>query len=199
MYWSKLPFLPRKNKIKLDMRIISGIYGGRRLNPKLPNYVRPTTDLNKESIFNIISNYIDFENKIVLDLFAGSGSLGIESISRGAEKCYFVENDFNVVKLISESLKELEVPKNIFELIKKDAHSFCKNFKNSFDLIFTDAPYHLKITNQILNEIIKNHLLNKDGIIVLEYGLTEMLLPQNEFSLIAQKRLGETQYSIFQY
>ncbi len=181
------------------MRIISGIYGGRKLNPKLPNSVRPTTDSNKESIFNIISNYIDFKNKIILDLFAGSGSLGIESLSREAQKCYFVENDFNVINTLNKSLNELKISKINFELIKKDALTYCKNSRISYDIIFSDAPYHLKCTNQVFNEICNKKLLNENGIIMLEYGISEMIIPQDNYKLISQKRLGETQYSIFQY
>ncbi|MCX6148578.1 MAG: 16S rRNA (guanine(966)-N(2))-methyltransferase RsmD [Candidatus Kapabacteria bacterium] len=179
------------------MRIISGIYGGRKLFPKLPNSVRPTTDSNKESIFNILTNHIDFEGKTILDLFAGSGSLGIESLSRGASNCTFVENDFNVINSLSESLISLGTIKNKFELIKKDALSYTKSCKSSFDLIFSDAPYNLKVSNQILNEIINNNLLNKDGLIMLEYGINEMVLPQKSYKTINQKKLGETQFSIF--
>ena len=119
------------------MRIISGEFGGRRI--KIPRNlpIRPTTDQAKEGIFNIISNKVDLVGLKILDLFSGSGMVGLEFISRGA-KVTFVEKNVQCVKHISSTLNELNITSKI---IKQDVFKFLSNCNSNFDIIFADPPY----------------------------------------------------------
>jgi 16S rRNA (guanine966-N2)-methyltransferase len=123
------------------MRIISGKFGGRRINAKIPAGVRPTLDSARETIFNILNNLIDFEDIRVLDLFAGSGMLGFEALSRGARECYSIEKSRKTFAFIKKSAEELEIDKGSFHLINADATKFLNKLKEEqikFDLIFMD-------------------------------------------------------------
>jgi 16S rRNA (guanine(966)-N(2))-methyltransferase RsmD len=131
------------------MRIISGKYKSRRLFSALPskhkddeNQLRPTTDRARETLFNMLNNIIDFEDLKCLDLFAGTGAVGFELLSRGASRVDFVENSFKQVSLIEKNSKELgcESKVNIF---KEDVHDFLLKKKDEYyDLIFADPPYY---------------------------------------------------------
>lgn len=145
------------------MRVITGIARGRRLISPEGYDVRPTTDKVKESVFNIIQ--FDLPDAVVLDLFAGSGQLGIEALSRGAEKAVFIDN----------SRKSLEVIKNNIELCKfsalsevflSDALSFVKSTSLKFDIVFLDPPYHNELCNKVLPVI--STCLNPGAVVICE-------------------------------
>ncbi|MFA5405170.1 MAG: RsmD family RNA methyltransferase, partial [Ignavibacteria bacterium] len=124
------------------MRIISGIYKGRTLkSPSVKNDIRPTTDRARETLFNILSNRIDFENKICLDLFCGTGSFGLEFISRGGSKCTFVDSDTKVIK---DNVLLLDINERT-SIIRNDAIKYLLSCKeNKFDIVFADPPYRYK-------------------------------------------------------
>jgi 16S rRNA (guanine966-N2)-methyltransferase len=152
------------------IRIISGIYKGLKL--KLPSDydIRPTQDRVKESIFNVLGR--DLERDCVLDLFSGSGSLGLEAVSRGAVKVYFVDNSFKSIKLIKSNLELLKGKDCECKVIKSDIPKFLEHFEDfGADFIFLDPPY--KIETTVMQDIF-NILSNKPGIfknatIVYEY------------------------------
>lgn len=153
------------------MRVISGKYKSKKIDGFDIDGTRPTMDRVKESLFGIIQNNI--KNSICLDLFAGSGSLGIEALSNGADKCYFVDNSNDILKILTKNLEEIE---NSI-IIKNDYITALDYFKKNnikFDIIFLDPPYKLNLINSCINYINKNELLNDNGIIVCEYELEEI-------------------------
>lgn len=159
------------------MRIISGRHKSRKiLAPKNSDITRPTLDRVKESIFMMLENRNILNGAIVLDLFAGSGALGFESISRGALQCYFVDNDIEANKVIQSNALSLNLFSN--SIIRKiDALRFLKHNKQKYDIIFIDPPY--KMSDQELYDHIKiiddSSSLKADGVMVVERGKNSQL------------------------
>ena len=151
------------------MRVISGKVRGLKLNTPQNEDVRPTTDRVKESLFNMISPYI--MESSVLDLFAGTGSLGIECLSRGAEKCVFVDISKDSIAITKSNIKKARVENEsiVLNVDFKDAISKLKIQKSKFDIIFMDPPYYKNMFIDALEKIDDADLLNEDGIIVIEH------------------------------
>ncbi len=174
------------------MRIISGIYGGRRYKGKIPEGVRPTLDQARESIFNILTGLTDTEDAVIADICAGTGALGLEALSRGGKHITFVEKSRKVIDMIRKITEEFNVPKEDFEIINADALKFCKQTEKKFDIIFSDPPYKAGFTNEMLQIISERNILSTNGIMVLEYSKNYgIVLPEN-MSLIKEKSFGET-------
>ena len=173
------------------MRIISGKYKGREIKGYNIEGTRPTMDRVKESLFASIQNYV--KGSICLDLFAGSGGLGIEALSEGAQSCYFVDNNKIVIDILKKNLTSLKVEEDYF-LIKKDYVEALKTFDMKFDIIFLDPPYHLNMMNNAIDLIIKNNLLNDGGIIVCEY---EEGTVNCDLQILKEKRYGSKNVTIF--
>ncbi len=173
------------------MRIISGKYKGREIKGYNIEGTRPTMDRVKESLFASIQNYV--KGSICLDLFAGSGGLGIEALSEGAQSCYFVDNNKIVIDALKKNLTSLKVEEDYF-LIKKDYVEALKTFDMKFDIIFLDPPYHLNMMNNAIDLIIKNNLLNDVGIIVCEY---EEGTVNCDLQILKEKRYGSKNVTIF--
>lgn len=144
------------------MRVITGIARGRRLNEPLGVDIRPTADSVKEAVFNIVQ--FDVEGRKVLDLFAGTGQLGIEAASRGAQSVTFVDNSRAAVKLIRDNLDKCDLRGQVNQA---DAISFLSNC-GQFDLVFVDPPYDNGIYERVLKAIIQFDILSEGGIIVCE-------------------------------
>lgn len=179
------------------MRVISGSLKGRNILGFNIDGTRPTMDRVKESLFGSIQNNI--YDSICLDLFAGSGSLGIEAISNGAEKCYFVDNNNEMIKILTKNIETFNI-KNESVIIKDDYTNALNNFKNEkikFDIIFLDPPYKMHVLNDVMNYIIKNNLLNNNGIIVCEID-NEYLTEIDGLELIKKKRYGTTYIYIYE-
>lgn len=183
------------------MRVISGVCKGRPLKAVPGMTTRPTTDKVKESLFNIIGPY--FEGGEVLDLFSGSGSLGLEALSRGMEKGIFVEKDPKALQVIKANIQACRMEEES-EVLRSDALRSVKTLGArgiQFSLILMDPPY--KVANTIpaiLNEIEKNHLLMKDGLIICEHG-EELDLPEEVgvFVKYRQERYGITAISFYRH
>ncbi len=143
------------------MRVISGIYRGKKLEGFNIDGTRPTMDRVKESMFGMIQSYL--KDAIVLDLFAGSGALGIEALSSGAKYCYFIDNNNIAVDTIKKNINNI----NNALVIKIDSNTYLNNCDLKFDIIFLDPPYEMDLTN-VLKKIKEHNLLNDDGIIVCE-------------------------------
>ena len=174
------------------MRVISGKYKGKNLIGFDIDGTRPTMDRVKESLFGIIQNYI--KNSIVLDLFAGSGSLGIEALSNGAKECYFFDNNIELVNII----KKNTIGINGTHIMKSDYKNSLELLKNSnikFDIIFLDPPYKLNLINDCLDKIYEYDLLNNGGIIVCEYENEHIIT--DKFDLIKEKKYGSKNIKIY--
>jgi 16S rRNA (guanine(966)-N(2))-methyltransferase RsmD len=155
------------------LRVISGKVRGLKLNTPKNEDVRPTTDRVKESLFNMISPYIMDSN--VLDLFAGTGSLGIECLSRGAQRCVFVDVSKESISIIKSNITKARVENEsvVLNLDFKDAISKLKVQKNKFDVIFMDPPYYKNMFIDALEKIDNADLLEEEGIIVIEHDSKE--------------------------
>ena len=150
------------------MRIISGIYGGRRLSPPKNITARPTTDFAKESLFNLLNNQLDFEGIDVLDLFAGTGGIGIECVSRGAREVTAVEIAHVQQNWIISCCRQLGI-KNL-SVIRGDVFKFLSACRTKYDLIFADPPYALEELPTLPDVILERGILKEDGWLVIEHG-----------------------------
>ena len=150
------------------MRIISGTYGGRRLSPPKNITARPTTDFAKESLFNLLNNRLDFEGIDVLDLFAGTGGIGIECVSRGAREVTAVEIAHVQQNWIISCCKQLGI-KNL-SVIRGDVFKFLSACRTKYDLIFADPPYALEELPTLPDVILERGILKEDGWLVIEHG-----------------------------
>ncbi|MBB6217826.1 16S rRNA (guanine(966)-N(2))-methyltransferase RsmD [Anaerosolibacter carboniphilus] len=180
------------------MRVIAGELRGRKIKAPDGLHTRPTTDRVKESIFSMI--YSHLADSIVLDLFAGSGSLGIEALSRGAQKAYFIENNKQSLGIVKENLTILGLLDQSVVLLT-DAIRALKEFAikgEKFDIIFLDPPYMKGFIIPCVEGIEVNGLLNTDGIIVIEHKV-EDVLPDEIGNLLKMKdrRYGDTNISIY--
>jgi 16S rRNA (guanine(966)-N(2))-methyltransferase RsmD len=147
------------------MRVISGKARGTKLNTIEEKSTRPTLDRVKESLFNIIQSKVADSN--VLDLFAGSGALGIESLSRNANIAYFCEKNHEAVKAIRQNLERTNLLDKAV-IVNSDYQECLKKLKEQFDLIFIDPPYKDDIAVKAVDIIINKNILRKDGIIIIE-------------------------------
>ena len=152
------------------MRIISGYLKGKKLELPKDKLTRPLKDMVKESIFNILSHSkninIDLRNSIILDLFSGSGSFGLECISRGAKHVYFNENYQKALEVLQKNIQNLKCEDKC-TIIGGSCFELDKHFKKYANIIFLDPPFKEKDINKILNIIFENKILNKNGIIII--------------------------------
>ena len=176
------------------MRIISGIHGGRKISPpaNMP-YTRPTTDIAKEGLFNIIQNNLDIETLKTLDLFGGTGSISYELASRGAVSLTIVEKDNNMFDFIKKTAASLELEN--FKLIKSDVFKYIETCTEQYDFIFAGPPYALGTIDDLPLKIFEKKLLMPKGWFVLEHT------PRNDYKKFehyhAERNYGTTIFSIF--
>lgn len=155
------------------MRIIGGKHGGLRLTPPAGLPVRPTTDIAKEALFNILNNKIDFEDADCLDLFAGTGNISFELASRGAKLVDAVDIHFKCVQYITQTAKKLEA--GAIHPRKADVLKFITSTKSHYDFIFADPPYDLPVLPMLANNILAAGLLNEGGLLVVEHPSTRKM------------------------
>lgn len=175
------------------LRIIAGQYRSRKIKDVKSSKTRPTTDKNKESIFNSIGQF--FDGGQCLDLYAGSGSLGLEALSRGMHSCDFVDTQYQAIKIIQSNLKDLSITDNV-NVYKKDALIYLKTTDKTYDLILMDPPYALKPYKACLELIHSRQLLNKHGIIVMESDADTEIQALDYIKVIKEKKLGQTKVTI---
>ena len=174
------------------MRIIAGKYKGRTI--KFPNskLVRPTTDKNKESIFNYLVHSIDFDGIKVCDIYAGSGSLGLEALSRGADVVHFVEKDFHVSKMLQENISFLEA-EDLCKIYRMDAVRFSKMAEHErYDLILADPPFFKDEIHLVVKNILEKNFLIEDGLLLVERSIQTKKEDQEAFNLEPLKQLGDS-------
>ena len=175
------------------MRVISGQYKGRQILGYTLNGTRPTMDRIKESMFAMIQDKL--QNSICMDLFAGSGALGIEALSNGAKHCYFVDHNPIAIQILGKNLKGIES----YTILKKDYLQALQYFKNqqiTFDLILLDPPYHDNLIMPCLEYIKANELLNPKGIILCEYETEQ--LDKTVFPILKEKTYGSKKVLLYQ-
>ncbi|MCM0598793.1 16S rRNA (guanine(966)-N(2))-methyltransferase RsmD [Periweissella fabalis] len=182
------------------MRIIAGEFGGRPLKAVPGMATRPTTDKVKEAMFSMIGPYFDGGNS--LDLFAGSGGLSIEAVSRGIEHAYLVDKQFAAIKTINENIAVTKQAKR-FTVTKRDARLALQEFSAQgikFNLIFLDPPYAKQQILQDINLMVQLNLLADEAVIVAEtdqtVGLDDSI---THFSITHQKKYGITEVTVYQF
>ncbi len=181
------------------MRVVSGTKKGLRLTEFKNLSIRPTADSTKEVIFNVLRGFV--RDSVVLDVFAGTGSLGIEALSCGAAKAIFIENDKHAQEVIFKNLTKSGFLESS-EVIRGNAEKVFRRLQKSglkFDLIFMDPPYRSKLASTALDAVTDNQLLTSQGWVVLEQDFrSSSLNPNNGLTLKLKKRQGDTDLFFFQ-
>lgn len=175
------------------MRIITGIYKGRRFDIPKTFKARPTTDFAKENIFNVLNGYVDFDGATALDLFAGTGSISLELLSRGCQSVVSVEADRDHARFIQQCMKKIGATGNI--LIRGDVFRFLKSCHQQFDLIFADPPYALENLTTLPSLIFEADLLKPDAVFVLEHGHDHDFSADPRF--VEHRQYGSVNFSLF--
>ena len=178
------------------MRIISGEFKGKKINFPKDRTTRPLIDLVKESLFNVIEHSnkisVDLKNSIILDLFSGSGSFGLEALSRGAKKCLFVENYHSALISLDKNIKNLNCHERSI-LTRIDCFKFIENLNKNelnLDIIFLDPPYREEKINFLIEKILKKNILNKNGIFVIHRHKKDNIKLSEKLNIIDQKLYG---------
>ncbi len=177
------------------MRIISGNFKGKKILEPKDIKTRPLKDLTKESIFNIIDHSnkfsIKLKNSSVLDLFSGTGSFGIECLSREAKHVTFIENYIGVLPILKKNLASLKLINN-YKIIEKDILNYFElnDFNKKFDIIFLDPPYKENDLNKLLRAIIENKVLKTNGIIVIHRHKKQIDIFPKSLKIIEEKKYG---------
>lgn len=177
------------------MRIISGKYKGRRLSApkKLP--VRPTTDMAKEALFNILNNQYYFDDISVLDLFSGTGNISYEFASRGSEHITAVDSNYGCIKFINETADSFEMP---ISTIKSDVFKFLEKSKQKYSIVFADPPYDFSVDlfSKIPELVFNNNLLEENGLLIVEHSKHTDLSQIEHYSY--SKSYGGNMFSFFE-
>lgn len=181
------------------MRVIAGKYKSRQLKSVDSKLTRPTTDKNKENLFNMIGPY--FTGGVCLDLFGGSGGLGIEALSRGIDELYTVDKQYKAFQTIRENFRTLQI-ENIAHVYKMDYQKALNKFAImglKFDLVFLDPPYGMKINEKIMSFLVEHCLLNDQCLIVIEDLREEEFDIKEPFLLKKRQSYGITTLQIVRY
>ena len=176
------------------MRIISGTHGGRKISPpaKMP-HTRPTTDIAKEGLFNVLENNLDISSLSTLDIFGGTGSISYELASRGATDLNIVEKDPVMYEFIKKNADALRLEN--FKVVKMDVFKFMQQCTDTFDLIFAGPPYALPAMDDISKAVFENKLLKPGGWFILEHTPAHNYKTYPHYK--TQRNYGTTVFSIF--
>jgi 16S rRNA (guanine966-N2)-methyltransferase len=177
------------------MRIISGKFGGRKINPphNMP-YTRPTTDIAKEGLFNILHNRVQIEGANTLDLFGGTGCISYELASRGAENLTIVEKDNQMLDFIKKNVDTLKI-ENV-QIMRMDVFQFLNSCTHQYDIIFAGPPYALNTIDDLPRIIVERKLISPEGYFILEHT------PRNDYKKFPgysfERNYGSTIFSFFE-
>ena len=177
------------------MRIISGKLKGRRLRAPKNLPVRPTTDMAKEALFNIINNSYYFDSITVIDLFSGTGNISYEFASRGTQNIYAIDTNYNCIKYISTTAKELDLEINTF---KSDVYKFIDKTSMQADIIFADPPYDFEVEKflEIVDTVFAKNLLKEEGVLIIEHSKHTDVSDNKHFTY--SKKYGGNMFSFFE-
>lgn len=176
------------------MRIISGKYKGRYIPVPRSFSARPTTDFAREGLFNVLANTYDFNGLVVLDLFAGTGSIGLEFASRGAAQVDMVEINARSVAFLQRTARQLGIEN--LRVIRSDASKFIRQCRNRYDLVFADPPYELDILPSLPELVLGAEILVETGWFILEHGKKNSFVHHPCFR--ALRHYGSVHFSIFE-
>ncbi len=179
------------------MRIISGKYKGHQLVSFQAEHIRPTMDRVKETLFNKWMGII--EGTTFLDLFSGTGSLGLEALSREAKRCTFVDSSQNSVKILRKNLEKLKIPATEYEIICKNVYQFLKNAQNTYDFIVIDPPFTEKMAHEVMQALSESSVFHEGTLIAIESVKQERM--ESEYGRLKRydvKNYGDKNLSLFQ-
>jgi 16S rRNA (guanine966-N2)-methyltransferase len=175
----------------MRLRIISGEFKGRLINVPQSKEIRPTTDRVRETLFNILNNKIDFEGIKVLDLYSGSGSLGIECISRGAAEVHFVERDLFIYKNLLQNISNLKIDERC-KVFNIEASRFSQNASHpTYDLIIADPPFFKDDIYKVVANLKVNRYFSDEGFIIIERSIQTKSLDTENFLTEPFKIIGD--------
>ncbi len=175
------------------MRIIGGVLKGLRLNPPKNLPVRPTTDLAKEALFNILQNQVDFEGIKVLDLFSGTGNISLEFASRGAEQVVSVDRSIHCINYLKDTAKQHGLSQ--IKTYREDIFKYLQYETEKFDIIFADPPYDLNRIPEIPGLIFEKDILLPGGLLIVEHQSMQNLSKHPAFT--EQRKYGHSSFSFF--
>ena len=175
------------------MRIIGGTYKGRQIHPPANLHARPTTDFAKEGLFNVLDNHIDLEGKRVLELFSGSGSIGLEFVSRGVQSVTGLEWDAVNAAFIRKTLQLLKITN--YQVLKADVFKFLASGGMAYDIVFADPPYANERLAELPSLILDGGYLADGGLFILEHGRTHHFDTHPRF--VAERHWGNVHFSLF--
>lgn len=176
------------------MRIVGGIYKGRVFRPNKKFTSRPTTDIAKEGLFNILENRYDLSKKTVLDLFSGTGSIAYEFLSRGCRQALLIEKNFNHIRFIKEVLDTLGVENA--RVVKTDVFKYLYHSPEKFDIVFADPPFDLPYLTEVPKAVFSSGVLNKTGLFILEHPKEYSFSSHPNFSEL--RKYGKVNFSFFE-
>jgi 16S rRNA (guanine(966)-N(2))-methyltransferase RsmD len=176
------------------LRIISGKYKGRHIPVPRTFKARPTTDFAREGLFNVLANSLDFDGLTVLDLFAGTGSIGFEFASRGAARVDLVEMDARTTRFLQRTCEQLQL-ENV-RVIRSEASRFLRQGKTIYDLVFADPPYDQDILPSLPGLVLNAGVLAETGWFILEHGRKNAFSDNPSFR--EMRRYGSVHFSIFE-
>lgn len=177
------------------MKVISGFLRGREIKGYTIDGTRPTMDRVKESMFAIIQDHI--KDSVCLDLFAGTGNLGIEAISNGAKKCYFVDKNKTATKIMRETINKFNIEHKceILNMDYSDALTYFKENRIKFNIVFLDPPYDNHVITEIFKTLYRNNMLKRNGIVICEYESDS--IESEYFTVEKKKRFGCKKVGIY--
>lgn len=180
------------------MRVIAGKYKGRILKTVPDNSVRPATDKVKGAIFNVLQSRIDWTSSSVLDLFAGSGSVGIEALSRGAKKVVFVENSRPALQFLKANVDSIGANGET-QIVQGDVFQFVQSTRKAYSVVFADPPYALESLAELPNSIFEHRIVADEGYLIIEHPKNYEFHPSSRWEVAVQKTYGRTCVSFFQH
>lgn len=177
------------------MRIVSGSHKGKRITAPKNLPVRPTTDMAKESLFNILNNHYYFDEVRVLDLFSGTGNISYEFASRGCEHILCVDKNFGCIRFTQQTADSLGF--NAINTVQADVFEFVSKHHQVYDIIFADPPYDLDGLDRIISHIFNNNLLSEYGVLIIEHPKEKDFSDIEHF--VEQRRYGNVNFSFFEW
>jgi len=173
------------------MRIAAGQFKGKKITASSDLSIRPITNRLKEIIFSVLNDF--FYDKKVLDLFSGSGSLGIEALSRGAGHVTFVEKEESSIRVLNNNIDTLNIDPKLMQIIKLDVLKFLIDSKNKYSLILSDPPFKYSSLQEMINQIFTRNIIEPNGLLVLHHEIDNPLQIENvPYLLLKQKKIGRS-------
>jgi len=173
------------------MRIAAGQFKGKKLSAGSDLSIRPITNRLKEIIFSVLNDF--FYDQMVLDLFCGSGSLGIEALSRGAGHVTFVEKEDSSIRVLKNNINSLKIDIDLIKIIRSDVLDFLNEGKNKYNLILSDPPFRYSSLQHMINRIFTGNILERNGLLVVHHEINNPLLIKSvPYLLLKQKKVGRS-------